>query len=154
MDTQEESAIQEVVSQMVGRRCEAASNPYGSTLSIDIGELRLRPGSAPGSKPHGFRHLTIYSPWRLENESEVILDWNVDGGAHGLINPLIQVLVGQTAISAVTSPPAWDLTIEFSGNMRLLVFGDADDDRDTAWFILGSDGVGASARPIMRLLQT
>lgn len=145
--------IQSIVAQMVGHRCEAVSNPYGSILSIEIGDLALRPGSPPGSKPHGFRHLTIYSPWRLEDDHAVLLDWNVDGGTGGLIQPNIQILVGRTVISASTSAPAWDLRLNWTGGLRLVVFGDATDNRDDAWFILGSDGAQAIACPILRQLR-
>ena len=130
----------------------AAENPYGSILSLDFGALTLRKGDEPTAKTHGWRHLTVLSPWRLQSADEIIADWNVDGGANGKLHQLIQGLVGDTVVSAQTSGPAWDLALQWVSGLTLSVFGDATDDRDSAWFILGSDGIEASAVPILREL--
>jgi hypothetical protein len=144
--------IEEIVRSMIGLECTEIQNPYGSILCIDLGEMRLRPDSPPKAMPHGFRSLTVYSPWRLEDDNEVWLDWNVTGGFNSPLARHIPVLLGQTVTHAHTAPPGWDLTITWSGGLRLVIFGDAVDVRDTAWFILGWDGVQVSARPILRPL--
>lgn len=141
-----------VVEQLPGLRCGAVDNPYGSILSVDFGEMGLRPDSLPDEKPHGWRHLTVYSPWRLDDGVEIIVDSNVDGGVHGSIGGLLQPLAGATVSAARVTAPAWDLVIEWTNGLRLSVFGDCDDDRDHAWMILGTDGVNAVAKPRVRAI--
>ena len=147
------TAILDVIEQLVGLRCEAADNPYGSILRLDFGDLGLRADDHPAARPHGWRHLTILSPWRVQSDTEVLVDWNVDGGANGLINPLVQQLVGQRVERTSTGPPAWDMSITFSGGVRLVIFGDRQDDRADAWFILGRDGIEVAAQPIIRPME-
>jgi hypothetical protein len=144
--------ITEVVASLVGLRCEAIENPIGSIISIDFGPLSLRPDDPPTARPHGYRHLTVLSPWRVQTDDDVIVDSNVDGGTNGLIRPLLRDLVGQRVVAAATSPPAWDLRISLSSSVHLLVFGDATDDRDDAWFILGTDGIQVAGQPVLRAL--
>lgn len=146
------STVQELVSQIVGTSCEVAENPYGSILSIDFGPLGLGPDDSADARMHGWRHLTVSSPWRVQDDHEILFDWNVDGGANGLLPRLLSLLVGQTVVSAFTKPPAWDLVLRFAGGFQLVVFGDRDDNRDDAWFILGTDGAKATARPVVRPL--
>jgi hypothetical protein len=92
----------------------------------------------------------VLSPWRLESEAEIVIDWNTDGGAGGAILPAIEVLIGQRVVAASTSPPGWDLRIRWSNGLTLVVFGDCTDDREDAWFILGTDGAEAGAVPVLR----
>lgn len=138
--------VQAVLSQLVGQRCEGADNPYGSILRFDIGEM-AKPLDDPDAHPHGWRHLTVLSPWRLESASEVLGDWNLEGGAHGSIGQLIQQLRGQMVRAVRSSGPSWDLVIEWESGLRLCVFSDSNDDRDDAWFILGTDGLELSVGP-------
>jgi hypothetical protein len=149
-----EIGIEVLVNQLVGLRCEAAENPYGSILSLDLGPLAVRPGDSSGEKPHGWRHLTITSPWRVQDSGEVLFDWNVDGGVSGRLPALVTILVGRLVVSASTAPPAWDLVMMFENDLKLVVFGDCDDTRDDAWFILGTDGAEAVARPRVRALPS
>lgn len=139
--------IRSVLQAMVGHRCEGADNPYGSILRLDIGPLGLSPGDSPSARPHGWRHLTIESPWRLASDNDVLCDWNEEGGPHGSISNLITPLLGRTLIAVRADPPAWDLRLQFSGGFELFVFSDSDEDRDDAWFILGTDGLTLSAGP-------
>lgn len=144
--------IEQIAEQIAGLRCSAATNPIGSILSLDFGPLGTPEDAPAGARPHGFRHLTISSPWRVQDASEVLYDWNVDGGTGGLLPDLVGELVGLRVGSVKTSPPSWDLRIEFDNGWALIVFGDCEDDRDEAWFIIGTDGVKAVARPRVRVL--
>ena len=137
--------IQSALRDLVGQRCERAENPYGSALSLDFGTLGLRQGDAPGTKTHGWRHLTVLSPWRLENDHEVIADWNVTGGAGGPLGATIQVLVGKAVVETHSVGPGWDLTLRLSDALTLRVFSDRTEDREDAWFVLGTDGLEAGA---------
>src|SRR5690348_6894631 len=139
--------LRSAVGELVGQRCERAENPYGSILSIDLGPLGLRGDDPPDAKPHGWRHLTVLSPWRLQTDELVVADWNVDGGTHGSLPRIIQRLVGDRVVRAETRAPAWDLELYWESGLALYVFGDAMDDRDSAWFILGTDGLEVSATP-------
>ncbi len=139
-----------LLADVVGQRCERATNPHGSILSLDFGELGRREDDEASSTLHGWRHLTVLSPWRLQQPDEVLCDWNSSGGPEGALPSVIAQLEGQTVIAATTTTPAWDLTIVFSSGMRLLVFGDNTDDREDAWFILGTDGTECGAVPVVR----
>lgn len=152
MSTDGHELILSLVRQLVGTTCEMVTNPHGSILSIDFGPMSLPAEALPMERPHGWRHLTVLSPWRIDDADHVLVDWNVDGGANGRIAPLVQVLLGQTVESAHTAPPGWDLSLKWSNGLELRVFGDCDDYRDKAWMILGTDGVQASAKPVVRSL--
>jgi hypothetical protein len=144
--------LEQILSQIVGLPCSRAQNPFGSTLTLDFGELILPKDALPKEKPRGWRRLTVYSPWRVQDDREILFDWNVDGGTRGMLPALVQMLVGSTVNSAATTLPAWDLTVDLSNGLRLCVFGDFDDAREAAWFITGSDGMAISARPRARPL--
>lgn len=147
-----EQQLKHALSEIVGLRCAQAQNPYGSTLILDFGTMTLPQGALPHEKARGWRRLTVYAPWRVESAHEVLFDWNVDGGAKGMLGSLAQALTGTEVVATSTAPPAWDLVVDFSSKVRLLVFGDFNDDRDAAWFITGTDGMSISARPLARPL--
>jgi hypothetical protein len=136
-----------LLADIVGQRCERATNPYGSILSLDFGVLGKREGDDSSSLSHGWRHLTVLSPWRLQDDKGIRCDWNCDGGAGGQITAEISRLTGQVVVSAVTTLPAWDMVMRFSSGVELVVFGDSNDDREDAWFILGTDGTECGASP-------
>ena len=56
----------------------------------------------------------------VANQGDVTADWNVDGGVHGRLHELIQILVGDTISSADTSAPAWDLALRWVSVERYL----------------------------------
>lgn len=138
--------IEALVGDCVGQRCENVVNPHGSILSIDIGPLGRRPDDGVDDIPHGWRHLTVLCPWRLQSDLAVLCDWNVSGGAGGAIQQATQQLIGANIQAAHTAPPGWDLRLEFSNGLTLLAFGDRTESRRDAWFILGTDGAEAGAR--------
>lgn len=140
---------QRIVGELVGQKCTEITNPYGSIVMIDFGPM-AHPEGEPPDALRGWRQLTVYSPWRVESPQEVAYDWNVDGGAAGLLPALVQSLVGQHVIDAETQPPAWDLVVSWSDGTRLVVFGDSTSHRDSAWFVLGIDGECVSADPVVR----
>lgn len=129
------ATIHGVLRELVGQQCQGADNPYGSIFRLEIGPLR-------------HRHLTIYSPWRLDGPDRVICDWNFPGGAKGTITPLTHTVIGRTVESATADPPGWDLQIVFSGGLVLKTFNDSEEDPGDAWTILGTNGLEISARPI------
>ncbi len=139
-----------LLADVVGQRCERATNPHGSILSLDFGELGRRKGDDAASVLHGWRHLTVYSPWRLQLPQEILCDWNSSSGSAGVIIAVVAQLQGQSVVAAATAAPAWDLKITFSSGIELAVFGDNTDDREDAWFILGTDGAECGAIPVMR----
>ena len=145
--------LKRVVAELVGQRCEGIDNPYGSILSIDIGPLDIRSGDPLGAKPHGWRHLTILSPWRLQSSRAVLADWNVDGGTGGFLSEIIRQLVGDVVSAASTTGPAWDLSLTWKSGLVLTVFADSNDERDEAWYILGTDGLEVEARPDVSRVQ-
>lgn len=147
-----EQDLKRALSEIVGLRCAQAQNPFGSTLVLDFGALTLPKDALPREKPRGWRRLTVNSPWRVQSDEEVLFDWNVTGGSEGMLGPLVQSLSGDSVLAGWTTSPAWDLVLDFSRNVRLVVFGDFDDDRKAAWFITGTDGTSVSAEPQARPL--
>jgi hypothetical protein len=139
-----------VLAGMVGKRCESLDNPIGSILRLDIGPLAKRADAKPHERPHGWRHLTILSPWRLESPDTVIADWNIPGGAQGDLERAVQCLIGQHVVQLHAEPPGWDLTIQWSGHLKLFIFSDSGEDREDAWAILGTDGLELGVRPATR----
>ncbi len=138
--------IQEVLAELPGKRCAGIDNPYGSVLRLEIGASPT-PGKDQAAYTHAFRHLTIFSPWRLETPQEVITDWNEEGGVNGTLIQTMGRLVGDEIISARAVPPGWDLTLHWSSGLTLRVFGDIDDTRDDSWMILGNDGLELGVHP-------
>lgn len=136
-----------VVRDLIGQRCERVENPYGSVLSVDLGPLGVRLDDRPDTKAHGWRHLTVLSPWRLQTADFVVCDWNDEGGPAGRLGDLLGALVGERVSSAEATGPGWDLILHWSNGMSLMVFSDSTDHRDDAWFILGTDGVEVAAGP-------
>lgn len=139
--------VQAVLQQLVGQRCGGVDNPYGSILRLDLGPFGWQLDGPPTARRHGWRHLTVLSPWRLESTDEVLADWNLNGGFSGQILNRVQVLQGVTVTKAEASPPGWDLTMIWSNGLRLRVFCDSDEDRNDAWMILGTDGLELGVGP-------
>jgi hypothetical protein len=141
------SDVQSVIHGLIGQRCEGVDNPYGSILRLDIGPLGRRADDSTATPPHGWRHLTVLSPWRLESASEVIADWNLSGGFEGVILGRVKILIGLTVVAASSQPPGWDLVLSWSSGLHLRVFSDRTQDRDDAWAILGTDGLELGVGP-------
>jgi hypothetical protein len=135
-----------ILEDLVGQRCVGADNPHGSILRLDIGPLGPPPDD-PSGRQHGWRHLTVLSPWRITAKGRVIADWNTPGGVHGEIVEAATSLIGHSVVNAKCEGPGYDLDISFSDGFRLFVFSDTDDGREDAWFILGTDGLELSVRP-------
>lgn len=139
-----ERGLQDYLNELVGKRCEGADIPVGSVLRIDIGPLGLGPHDEPDSQPHGWRHLTVKCPWRLEAANEVLCDWNTP---ESVLNYLDRI-VGQEVKRISASLPGLDLRLTLSNGVALTVFADSTVDRDDAWFVLGTDGFELTAGPV------
>lgn len=136
------SSIRDVLRELSGVKCEGADNPHGSVIRFDLGELGLGPKQDATDVAHGWRHLTVLSPWRIQTPTLILGDWNADD-----ISPVLRERVGKRVEAAESAPPGWDLRIKWEDGVELLVFGDATIDRDDAWFILGTDGLEISGSP-------
>ncbi len=141
-------SVDRVMRELIGLPCENVDNPYGSILRLDLGPLGHRATDGTQERPHGWRHLTVESPWRLEGDRYVICDWNFSGGKDGDISRLAQTLIGHHVLEATAIGPGWDLDLRFSGGLRLVVFADSDDGRDDAWMILGTDDLRLEVGPV------
>lgn len=139
--------VRGALAELVGLRCEGVDNPYGSVLRLDLGPMGRRPGDSPSARPHGWRHLTILSPWRLQNSGQVVVDWNVPGGAGGRLSEAVRPVLGQEITEARAQAPGWDLIINWRGGLQLVVFSDSTEDREDAWVILGNDGLELGVGP-------
>jgi hypothetical protein len=150
--TELETTLRRSAEHLRGLPCTCAQNPIGSTLTMDFGLLARSAAALPKERARGEHRLTIYSPWRVQDESEVLFDWNVDGGADGLLPRLVSTLEGSVVERVVLDAPAWDLRLEFSTGLVLVVFADFDDDREVAWYITARGMPSVSARPVARTL--
>jgi hypothetical protein len=150
--TFEDAQIKKSIAGIVNMRCTQSRNPIGSTLVLDFGPVALPRSPVPGEKPRGERRLTVYSPWRVQSDQEIVFDWNVDGGAGGRLPALVGALENANVRRVETRPPGWDLEVDFDNGLTLVVFGDVEDERDVAWFILDADAAAFSARPRVRPL--
>jgi hypothetical protein len=139
--------INSLLREMIGQPCVGLDNPYGSTIRLEIGPLGLRVDDELTARPHGWRHFTIKSPWRLASKQFVLCDWNDREETSESISERIATLVGRSVLDVSATPPDWDLRIRFSGNLELFVFADSDTSREDAWFLLGTDGLAISAGP-------
>ena len=68
----------------------------------------------------------------------------------GALAVALSQLVGKTVVQVETKPPAFDLTIQWSNGLSLVVFGDSTPDRDDAWFIIGTDSEEIAGTPVRR----
>jgi hypothetical protein len=141
------NSLDAIMTELTGQRCEQVDNPHGSILRLDLGEMSVPAAYPAGAQPHGWRHVTVLSPWRLADGERVICDWTDPGGAGGVLTDLIQVLKGQLVVAASSSPPSFDLRLQFGGGHQLTVFADVDDSRSDAWFVLGTDGTEIGVSP-------
>ena len=141
------AAASEVMSTLVGLRCEAIDNPHGSIIRLELGEFANQVDDPPGARPHAYRHVTVYSPWRLENNERVLADWNLPGAPNDDIPQALAVLIGSHVLEAHCVMPSCDLDLRFTGGRRLYVFADSDPE-DSSWFVLGTDGLSAAAGPL------
>lgn len=148
--TQNALVLTGLIQQLVGQRCERVDNPHGSILRLDIGQLGTLPDDPPDALSHGWRHLTVLSPWRLQDKDYVACDSTDPGGAGGVIASYVTILNGRKIVSASVTEPAFDLEIEFKGGLNLVVFSNNGGVDDSAWFILGTDGLQVSAKPRRR----
>jgi hypothetical protein len=141
------SAAEAVVQSFIGLKCVNIINPAGSILVVDfdradaIGTYSAEEPSTP------WRSLTVLSPWRLSSATHVLADWNVDGGKGGLILPIMSRLCGTSVVSAHAAGPDWDLIMYFSDGTKITVFSDTLDDRESAWYVLGSDQLSIGFGP-------
>ncbi|MBK6423698.1 MAG: hypothetical protein IPF77_16060 [Gemmatimonadetes bacterium] len=130
----------------VGQPCTAVSNPIGSTIVIDIGDMR-HVDDASAEHLQGWRRITIGSPWRLQTVHRVICDWNSDSSPDGELIASLAALVGVRLDAISISGPAWDMVTHWSNGYQLVVFSDSDDLREYSWFILGADGLEITVSP-------
>ena len=138
-------ALQALVDQLVGLPCTQAKSPHGSILSLDFGPLGRRGDDDASDEPHGWRHLTVLSPWRVQDSARVRFDWNHANAE--IQRAVATLLLGCNVVDATMMLPGCDLIIRLSNGLELRVFGDSTADRVDAWFILGTDGAEAGASP-------
>jgi hypothetical protein len=146
MTTADEGLLH-VLDGLVGQACTQVVNSVGSVLLVDIGPLGRGPHQLDRSPPQGWRALMVDSPWRIQTATGVLCDWNADDAPGGALAACVAGLVGRVVTSVDVVPPAWDLQLSFSGDVRLVVFSDSAADRPYAWTILGTDGLEIVAGP-------
>lgn len=143
----------EVLQSLAGLRCNHVDNPLGSVIRFDLGPMDHSQVD-PDAGVHGWRHLTILGPWRLEAEEQVIADWNIPGCPDEALLRILRRLEGDEVVAADGAPPGWDLVVHWRSGHRLSAFGDCDEYRHEAWFIIGTDGVTISMGPVMDASRT
>lgn len=122
--------LQEIVARVVHKICWCvdAGGSGGNTFGLHIGDklpwpIPLRDG-AHRDKLGDFQgefHVIVWCTWRLDAVDKPIASSDEDPD---VIAAALQVLVGKTVCSMHVAPPAWDLSIGFSGGLNLEVFCD------------------------------
>lgn len=100
----------------------------GSTFQLALGgkvlrQVPLRNAAHPEEyrKFEGEVSLLVWCAWRLDSVDAPLTSW--DDAEAGVANGLGK-LVGRVVESAEAAPPAWDLTVRFSGDLTLHLFCD------------------------------
>ncbi len=145
----DEARVLAILDGLRGHVCTGVDNPIGSVLRLDIGPLSVpthgseKDGTDRGitPAPHGWRHLTIESPWRILYRGEVVCDWNDRGGFHGTIGADIRKLLNARVEEVQADTRTWDLAITFNDDLELGVFCDTEEDREEALTLMGTDNL-------------
>lgn len=103
----------------------AAAAITESAFSVDAGHrLPVAPVSKYSPTEQGEYGLYVKCAWRLEGEDTTVCTWQDDRSEGGRMLNGLRSMVGRRIISARAGPPSWDLTVQFDGGLRLLVFCD------------------------------
>lgn len=105
-----------------------AGGSVGSSFSLALG------AKVPRERP--LRHVTEDGEWKIfEGEFRFLVwcTWRLETSAGPVASSdqqsehtanALQLLCGTTLLEATVNPPAWDLTLHFSGGARLSIFCD------------------------------
>ena len=143
---QTQANIARVLDSLAGLEVSRAESPVGYVLSLDLGTLGRSADATTEERTHGWRHLTVLSPWRIESTDGTICDWVACVEAPRSALPL-SFLRGKRVHEARSRAPTWDLVIHFDGGLLLTVFTSRSKDREDGWFVLGTDGVEVAGVP-------
>ena len=123
---------------LIGQHCLEVTNSAGSVLLIDFANETKQASSLEPSSPRST--LLVDSPWRVQTEQEVLCDCNAENSPSGELQTCVVRLVGQKVRTVQVSLPAYDFVLTFDDGIRLVVFSDADVNREHAWTFFGGEG--------------
>ncbi len=138
-----EFAAAEIKVSLVGRKCWYAYTSVGNTFQVALGrkiprgaeDLKARAGLAARREARGAvetpadaefdrftgeSNLLVWCSWRLDQGGSPLTSWDDQAGR---AEAGVRGLVGRT-VKAVTVGPGWNLQVEFTGDVMLLVFPD------------------------------
>jgi hypothetical protein len=139
--TAEQKKLAETLRLLIGKKCwEARAGVIDSAFSLDFGEkIPLVDINGRMTMFQGELILMVWCVWRLDGQVQPIASSDQDKQK---IAEALHVLVGKKVINAHVVAPAWDLQIEFEGDLRLNVFCEFIPDEpsfDTNWHIDNHD---------------
>lgn len=123
--------INEVLSRLKGKQCWATlgGGAAGSVYALLIGQKlpRVQPIgndmlNVDAQNFDGEYRLMIKCAWRLDEPNSPIVSWLGPVEPEGLIVKSMERLEGTQIVDARAKPPAWDLVLDFSNDLRLTVF--------------------------------
>lgn len=130
MDTNGRQDPSALVNKLLGLPCWYVSCG-GCTLptfQLALGKKVPRPRPIKNPKhSEEYRHfdgeanLLVWCAWRLDGPDSPLTSWD-DTDAN--VEAMLGKLVGATVESVAVAPPAWDLTLHFTGGLTLRVFCD------------------------------
>jgi hypothetical protein len=111
-----------LVGSLQGLRCWYVScgGNVGSTFQLALGE-KVPAHSEEYRAFEGEANLLVWCAWRLDGPGRPLASW--DDGDAAVKDGLLK-LVGTRVESVELTPPAWDLTVRFSGGLHLRIFCD------------------------------
>lgn len=125
---------------ILGKRCWHVSTPelwrpsFSLALGGKIERRRIMPNADdPFSTHYGEAGIYVWGSWRLDGDSGPLAS---SAQEFQVYSPILQrALSGLEPVAIRIKPPAWDLTISFSGEVRLTVFCHLLAEDSTNWLV-------------------
>jgi len=120
----------ESLNNLIGMECWGVTGGEGTgtVISLNIGDkiLRKKPSENPHlpelvakyESSHGFM---LHSPWRIESSTEIFSGSHMPNDNNGAMVNGLKKILGTTIKSVMCNKPAYDLRIEFSNEINLIV---------------------------------
>lgn len=149
---QSDAELIALVKSLVGLRCWYVScgGAAGTTFQLALGnKVPRRVPLKNSAHTEEYRHLEgeasilVWCVWRLDGPAGPLTSWD---DAEANVASQLEKLVNQKIESIDVQPPAWDVTLHFSGDLTLQVFCDhvpGDPSFDGNWQIRYRDQIAA-----------
>jgi hypothetical protein len=122
-----EAALHEALEGFAGKAVWriVAGPPTGSSFTLAAGEkwrVEYQRRTRKVTRDIGEYALYVTCAWRLEEQDKVLCTWRDDARDEGLVVSALQRMVGRSIEAVSALPPAFDLDVRLTDDMRLYVF--------------------------------